>query len=461
MGKSPINVDDSFYSPTLAFDIPVYPGRTDGDTVRMRTQAKGGLDPIYGPGVAVTAGTGPFRAKVRSLTLRALAVSADALEFAYEVRAKDGTVRTSQAISYAVERRVSLDHIPAPVILGGLDADGKLDSNAKVLSVRIDRPERGWPDDMMLFVVGSHANVEAYIPTNKDFFHKIDAASVAIEIGPAQGLDFAGSKGEALRIWCRGEFFPTMMISDVLTLRIAGDAPPPKPLPLSAGEDRFMHVEPYCVLLDSPPPNPPPQAVLKQPATGGKPPFTYKSSNSMVAAVAADGTVVTCGNGVTSISVSDANGDVSSYRLEVDGAVVHALISQNTPGLDTASNKITRQGAIAAMESAKVVPGLLTFAWTLPKLGHLRMLRRQYDDGKGGGLAARLGLPQDSDATALYWSIDTSPDNWLMVNLNASSDSEAVVSTKDGATTAFFLAQEVDQIFGYKHQYDAEYGKKK
>lgn len=457
IGDEAINVDSRDFVTGLHFDIPDYPGRSAGDVVRMVSDPDRSGDIIYGTPADLSK-PGTIAGKVRSLTLRGLAAEAYSIDFSYEVRSVNGDVRRSAEVSYEVERSLET-LLPTPLLLTKLNADGCLDSKALGVNFRIDRPKTGWPKDLMLMIVGSHANIERRVVTTQWNHSPIEEATIRVAVTRGEGLDLINSKGDTLRIWCRDDqASPT--ISDVVFLKIAGEPQPPKPLPLRFGDDQLMHVEPYCVVIGKPPRNPPPQAVTRSPATGGKAPYSYFSENPLVAVVDAEGTVVACGNGVTTIWVVDAVGDSASYRLEVDGATVHALLSQNVPGLDPSSRKITRSAAIAAMESAKVVPGLLTFAWTLPKLANLRMLRKQYQDGKGGGLAARLGLLQDSDASALYWSIDTRPGNWIMVNLNAATDKEVEESTQTGEKTAFFLAQEVDQIFGYKHQYDIEYGAK-
>lgn len=57
-------------------------------------------------------------------------------------------------------------------------------------------------------------------------------------------------------------------------------------------------------------------------ASGGVPPYTYRSSNQAVASVNADnGTVLSVGNGSTTITVSDKAGQTAKYTVNVSGVI--------------------------------------------------------------------------------------------------------------------------------------------
>ena len=54
-------------------------------------------------------------------------------------------------------------------------------------------------------------------------------------------------------------------------------------------------------------------------ASGGQPPYTYSSSNEVVARVNSQGLVVAQGNGVAEISVTDASQQVAKYKITFSG----------------------------------------------------------------------------------------------------------------------------------------------
>ncbi|WP_248796673.1 Ig-like domain-containing protein [Pseudomonas sp. MWU13-2105] len=76
-----------------------------------------------------------------------------------------------------------------------------------------------------------------------------------------------------------------------------------------------------------------PTTSARRQASGGTPGYTYTSGNPAIAVVDASGLVTVRGNGSTTISVSDAGGQMKSYSLSVSGVIhCHAL------GLGTFAN---------------------------------------------------------------------------------------------------------------------------
>jgi len=63
---------------------------------------------------------------------------------------------------------------------------------------------------------------------------------------------------------------------------------------------------------------------LQRIASGGQPPYTYRSSNTLVAVVDGNGLASVRGNGTATISVTDSLGASASYALTVTG-VIHCL----------------------------------------------------------------------------------------------------------------------------------------
>lgn len=80
-----------------------------------------------------------------------------------------------------------------------------------------------------------------------------------------------------------------------------------------------------------------------RPASGGRPPYTYSSSDMKVAVVDASGFTSVRGNGVATITVIDAAGEKQSYDVKVTGVIeCHGVGSGN---LTQMTNAATRLGA--------------------------------------------------------------------------------------------------------------------
>jgi hypothetical protein len=80
-----------------------------------------------------------------------------------------------------------------------------------------------------------------------------------------------------------------------------------------------------------------------RPASGGRPPYTYSSSDMKVAVVDASGLTSVRGNGVATITVIDAAGEKQSYDVKVTGVIeCHGVGSGN---LTQMTNAATRLGA--------------------------------------------------------------------------------------------------------------------
>lgn len=92
--------------------------------------------------------------------------------------------------------------------------------------------------------------------------------------------------------------------------------------PLSLGNDHALSLSGYVVFEGRPPVNPPANAFFTRAAIGGQPPYLYQSSVPRVALVDKDGKVIAAGNGVTTVTVTDALGATASYQLTTSGARV-------------------------------------------------------------------------------------------------------------------------------------------
>ncbi|HEX8540658.1 MAG TPA: Ig-like domain-containing protein [Pseudomonas sp.] len=84
------------------------------------------------------------------------------------------------------------------------------------------------------------------------------------------------------------------------------------PSPVTLGGKVYIWVEGHPL-----PSVPPPGTYIQRTATGGKPPYTYQSSNPAIASVDGVGLVRARAQGITNISVSDTAGNSKSYQVTV------------------------------------------------------------------------------------------------------------------------------------------------
>jgi hypothetical protein len=76
-------------------------------------------------------------------------------------------------------------------------------------------------------------------------------------------------------------------------------------------------------------------------ASGGRPPYTYSTSDAKVAVVAASGWTSVRGNGVATITVTDSAGEKQSYDVTVTGVIeCHGVGSGNYTQISNAANRI-------------------------------------------------------------------------------------------------------------------------
>ncbi|WP_240356553.1 hypothetical protein [Pseudomonas sp. 15A4] len=76
-------------------------------------------------------------------------------------------------------------------------------------------------------------------------------------------------------------------------------------------------------------------------ASGGRPPYTYSTSDAKVAVVAASGWTSVRGNGVATITVTDSAGEQQSYDVTVTGVIeCHGVGSGNYTQISNAANRI-------------------------------------------------------------------------------------------------------------------------
>lgn len=94
----------------------------------------------------------------------------------------------------------------------------------------------------------------------------------------------------------------------------------------------------YGVVNDKPPASSPPFTRYVRAATWGVEPITYTSSNTQVATPDQQGEVTANGNGTTTISATDSQGQTKRYDLTVEGIVQFVFLSPSAtwPGANDA-----------------------------------------------------------------------------------------------------------------------------
>lgn len=116
------------------------------------------------------------------------------------------------------------------------------------------------------------------------------------------------------------------------TVTRAGTAKVSAPLGLSVRQGMQLDTSPVTLagkvyLLPGTPdvlPEFPAGTSIQRVPSSGQSPFTYSSSNTLIAKVDANGVTTVRGNGKTTISVTDASGDRKSYEVTVTG-VIHCM----------------------------------------------------------------------------------------------------------------------------------------
>lgn len=142
-----------------------------------------------------------------------------------------------------------------------------------------------------------------------------DAGEIDFTLPKSLAVASAGSEVSVNYSVTRGEAAPVE--SPAKTFHVQALAPP-----LNLGADHALTLGGYVVFEGRPPANPPVSAIYTRVATGGQPPYQYQSSATAVALVDNHGKVIAAGNGVTTITVTDALGATASYTLTTSGARV-------------------------------------------------------------------------------------------------------------------------------------------
>jgi hypothetical protein len=236
------------------------------------------------------------------------------------VRKADGSIRVAASVplKHGLKRKAAV--LPVPQVQNELNSAGNLPNDAKGLKISLPVTSVELQGQLTLRAWASNAPFETF------FFSKGRAdKSIDVDTFDADGDDLIkGNEGSVIRIWYEAQMDGAKVVSPVVQLRVAGAPAPPKPLPLSMGEDFIMHAEPFCAIYGKLPARPPESATCTRVAVGGTPPYTYQS-NSASLFVDANGRIVPTFNGLYRVTATDAVGDHASFMIYVNGVTVFHL----------------------------------------------------------------------------------------------------------------------------------------
>ncbi|WP_339447408.1 Ig-like domain-containing protein [Pseudomonas sp. EA_5y_Pfl2_R50] len=113
-----------------------------------------------------------------------------------------------------------------------------------------------------------------------------------------------------------------------------------------------------------------PGTAANRPGTGGRPPYTYRSSNEAIASVDGSGRVRSQGNGTATITVRDSQGNTGSFEVACSG--VEELVVGNHRSARGVTNFIAGQGG--RRFPLALDPRMAKFTTDRPTLPHYKLL---------------------------------------------------------------------------------------
>lgn len=177
------------------------------------------------------------------------------------------------------------------------------------------------------------------------------------------------AEGDNLDIFMKVAFDGTSDVTGALTFPVLDTVILNKSSPLSIDITTAV-LNGYMVRLETKPVNPPAGAFLVRQASGGVPPYTYAAQNPNIVYVSPDGTISSSNNGSTVITVTDKEGTVVSYPVQVTG-VAYLFASGIGGTYGQCGERIMAMGGsmpsvAQALNCYTTNPGVgtNTFAWT-------------------------------------------------------------------------------------------------
>ncbi|MCO8170083.1 Ig-like domain-containing protein [Pseudomonas sp. 21LCFQ02] len=237
-----------------------------------------------------------------------IANAGQTVAIAYTVNRVNGQVQTSETLNLHILDR--LDDLPAPS-MDTVGADGVLDP-ARIpesgATVRVRYPGMSSDDRVVVNWRGAvHQDTpEQSVGNQPELLFKLPKALILASIGSTATLGYtvtrAGRPQSSAPLW--------------LTVR-QGLSLDTRPVTLD-GKVYLLPGTPDLL------PNMPAGTTVQRTASGGQAPYTYSTSNPLVAKVDGNGLVTARGKGIAHITATDSRGEKLSYQVTVTG-VIHAL----------------------------------------------------------------------------------------------------------------------------------------
>jgi hypothetical protein len=277
-----------------------------GDVVEVAWEGHGGSDNKEKTITAQQAG------KQVSVIFSGALVAANVghkVSISYAVKRATGADQRSEKLELLVTGGLSSLEKPA---VAGVDASGvMIPETVPATGVAVTVPSytgMAVKDSIVVKWAGgpSHTTAPQVVGVVGEIGFAVPKAVAVGSAGSSVGVTYAVTRGSAASVE-----------STATTFTVHALAPP-----LSLGNDHVLSLSGYAVFEGRPPINPPANAVYTRAAIGGQPPYRYQSSVPRVALVDKDGKVIAAGNGVTTVTVTDALGATASYQLTTSGARV-------------------------------------------------------------------------------------------------------------------------------------------
>ncbi len=223
---------------------------------------------------------------------------------AYRVTRANGTVQDSEA--YTVKVLGAWSALPAPS-MDTVQADGVVNPGVIPEAGATVRVRYGMRADDRVKVIWAGANrhetAEQTVSSETELVFNLPKTLITASEGAQAVLSYQVTRAGA----ARESESRTLTVRSALSFDTS---------PVSLGGKVYLVPALPDVL-----PNLPNSAIVRRTASGGTPPYTYSSSNPLVASVRNAGLVSVRGNGSATITVRDAAGQSLSYPVTVTGVI--------------------------------------------------------------------------------------------------------------------------------------------
>lgn len=256
-----------------------------------------------------------------------IANAGETVAIAYTVNRANGQVQTSDTLHLKIQ--IGLDNLPTPsmdtVGVDGVLVPSRIPESGATVRVRYT----GMSREDRVFVswrgASDHDTADQTVGADGELLFRVPKAFIVASSGRSATVFYtvfrAGQQADSAPLWLS---VYQGLILDTTPVTLAGK------VYLLPGSPDLL-------------PSLPADTSVQRIARGGQAPYTYSSSNTLVAKVDGNGLVTVRGKGTASIKVSDNLGESLSYTVDVTG-VIHCL-GLGSGSFTTISNAAAQQGA--------------------------------------------------------------------------------------------------------------------